>query len=407
MRLWLAVALLITNLTSLQPQSSVTPVLEFSNLAAEYRFGEEITFQVQITRPDQVKEVYLFIKPGTDATLTENVPFNGDSTITYVFDLHQKPLRPFASLTYWFRIVVSDNSQIQSEQNSFTYEDNRFSWQTLEDGNFRVHWINGDLVFGQAILNAAQIGYLYAATILPAQLTAPLNIYVYSNSSDLQSALSLSQATWIAGHASPDLGVILVSVAPGPDQQVELERQVPHELMHILIYQRTGINYSHVPAWFNEGLASLAELTPNPDYESALTQAVQTETLMPFTTLCNAFPNEAYGAFQAYAESTSFVRFIWQKYGATTFQKMIANYKNGLGCEEGVYASTGISLEQLEVRWQQESLHMNAESLAIQNLAPYIGLGLLVIALPLIFGLSIRRRTKRENPPPQEETHAA
>ncbi len=405
MRLWLAVVLLITNFSSFQPQISAAPAIEFSGLAVNYRFGEKITFQVKISPPLQVKEVYLFLKPGSDATLTEKIPMAGDGAISYAFDLNQRPLRPFASITYWFKVVALDDSQPQSEQKTFTYEDNRFTWQTLKDGNFQVHWIKGDLVFGQAIMNAAQIGLLYDASILPAQLTSPLNIYVYDNSSDLQSALSLSQSSWVAGHASPELGTILVSVAPGPDQQIELERQVPHELMHILIYQRTGMDYSHVPAWFNEGLASLAELSPNPDYESTLTQAVQTETLMPFSTLCNAFPNEAYGAFLAYAESTSFVRFIWQKYGATTFQKMIANYKNGLGCEEGVYASLGISLGQLEVRWQLESLHMDSESLAFQNLAPYIGVGLLVILLPLIFGLAILK-SKKKTVVSREETHA-
>jgi hypothetical protein len=405
MRLWLAFILLITNLSSFQPQNSATPAIKFADLSVDYRFGQQVTFQVSISPVSQVKELYLFLKSGTDATLTEKIPIPGDSRVRYVFDLGHKPLRPFASLTYWFTAVALDGSQSVSDQNTFTYEDNRFTWQTLADGKFRVHWFKGDLVFGQAIMNAAQIGMLYATTILPAQVTEPLNIYVYENSSDLQSALSLGQASWIAGHASPELGTILVSVAPGPDQQVELERQIPHELMHILIYQRTGLDYSHIPAWFNEGLASLAELTPNPDYESTLTQAVQTETLMPFASLCNAFPNQAYSAFLAYAESTSFVRFIWQKFGATTFQKMIDNYKNGLGCDEGVYASLGISLEQLEVRWQQESLHMDSESLAFQNLAPYLGAGLLVVLLPLAFGLAIRRKMKKVVPP-QEETHA-
>ncbi len=406
MRLWLAFMLLITNLASFQPQNSATPAIEFSGLAAEYSFGEKITFHFIVSNLEQVKEIYLFLKPAGDATITKNIsPALSFGTMQYVYDLSQQPLRPFTTVTYWFRAVTNDNVQVQSEQKTFTYEDNRFTWQTLEDGNFQVHWIDGDLVFGQAIMNAAQIGLRYAGTILPAKITDPLNIYVYDNSSDLQSALSLGQATWVAGHASPELGTLLVSVAPGPDQQVELERQIPHELMHILIYQRTGINYSDVPAWFNEGLASLAELTPNPDYESALTQAVQTETLMPFSSLCNAFPTEAYGAFLAYAESTSFVRFLWQKYGASSFQKMLDSYKNGLGCEEGVYSSLGISLEQLEVSWQQESLHMDAESMALQTLAPYIGAGLLLVLLPLIFGLLIRRKMKQVAPS-KEETRA-
>lgn len=404
MRLWLAFLLLfISNLTSFQPQTSATSAITFSDLAEEYRFGEQIDFSVKISAPEPIKQLFLFVKPDGDSTYTETIPVPADGAVSYVFDLVQRPLRPFSNITYWYRVETQSTTQSQSEKSSFYYEDNRFKWQSLEGGNFHVHWITGDVVFGQAILNAAETGSVYANSILPAQIPDPVNIYVYNKSSDLQSALSLSQVSWVAGHASPDLGTILVSIAPGPDQQVELERQVPHELMHILVYQHAGIEYQHIPVWLNEGLASIAELAPNPDYESALTQAVQTETLMPFSTLCNAFPNEAYGAFLAYSESTSFVRFILQKYGASSFPKLISGYKNGLDCEEGVYAALGISLGQLEVRWQQESLHMDAQSLAFQNLAPYIAAGLLVVLLPLVFGLALRKKTRVPSLPAEEK----
>ncbi len=52
MRLWLASVLLITNLTFFQPQNSATPAIEFSALAAEYSFGEKITFTVTVSHPE-------------------------------------------------------------------------------------------------------------------------------------------------------------------------------------------------------------------------------------------------------------------------------------------------------------------------------------------------------------------
>ncbi|HVP20387.1 MAG TPA: peptidase MA family metallohydrolase [Anaerolineaceae bacterium] len=398
MRSWLVLMVLLANLGIFQPQPAVQNALSFSNLSSDFRFGKDVTFYAKISPVEKIKDVFLFVQPGSDLTRTEKVSFDSSGEIVYRYDLGSKPLRPFVTINYWFRAVDANGQQAQSNKQSFNYEDNRFTWQKLDEGIFQVRWITGDLSFGQSILNSAQQGLASNASLLNTTVPNPLKIYVYPNSSDLQDALSLSQGSWVAGYTSPDLGVILVSIAPGPDQQVELERQIPHELMHIKIYQLAQNKdvYQNLPAWLNEGLASLAELTPNPDYQSALTQSVKSNSLLSFTTICQAFPSDASGAFLAYAESVSFVSFIHQKYGSPAFQKLISSYKTGLGCSEGVNAALGISLEQLEVRWRQEDLGMDTGALAVENLAPYLISGLLLLTLPLAYVFFLKNKPKKE-----------
>ena len=94
-----------------------------------------------------------------------------------------------------------------------------------------------------------------------------------------------------------------------------MERQIPHEIMHILEYQITGTSYNQIPVWLLEGLASSAELYPNPDYQQVLEKAVDEDSLLPMSVLCQDFPRDLSGALLAYAQSNSFVRFLNQNFG--------------------------------------------------------------------------------------------
>jgi hypothetical protein len=395
MQSWLALVLLLANFGFFQPQAPGNNPVTINGMGIEsYHFGDKISFQAQLTHPELVKEVYLFLEPSGEQPRTEKITPTADGQIKYDYDLTQKPIRSFVTITYWLQAITTGGDTVSSIKQNLNYEDNRFIWQSLDTGNLQIRWINGDRAFGQAILNAAQRALHSDELLLPATLPNPTRIYVYPTATDLQGAM-LDQLSWVAGHAIVDLGTITISVTPGPEQNYDLDRQIPHELMHVLTYQVAGEGYQRLPVWFTEGLASLAETNPNPDYQSALTQAVDTRTLIPMAGLCNAFPQDASGAFLAYAQSASFVRYINQKNGTTGFQKLISNYQNGLGCEEGVNAALGSSLEQFDHRWQQEVLGVDTASLAVQNLAPYLISGLLLIALPLGFGLLMNKKSKK------------
>ena len=58
-------------------------------------------------------------------------------------------------------------------------------------------------------------------------------------------------------------------------------------------------------------------------------------------------------------------------------------YKDGVGCQEGFETAFNIPLSQLEYRWQQEALGVDAEWLALENLSPYFLLFLLLTITPL------------------------
>jgi hypothetical protein len=220
----------------------------------------------------------------------------------------------------------------------------------------------------------------------------PISVYVYPSASDLQSALQLSGMPNVAGYAQPDLGVVMVSIPNGPEKTLELERQIPHELAHLLLYQVGDENYDRLPGWLVEGLASLAELFTNPDYARVLESAKANGALLPIASLCGTFPDNPEGNYLAYAEAASFTRYIHQRYGTTSLQALIQAYSNGLGCQEAVESVLGQSLDILETEWQVNQLEMDLEAKGWQNLVPYLVLLGLILAVPLVIWIQFRAK---------------
>ncbi len=376
----------LLSLLSAASQANAQSRHDFIVADPQISFPQTITFSAQLTNAPAVSEAVLFIQPGSQDTRLVNISASENGRLRVIYDLTDAGLRPFSEVEYWFRVSLISGEILTSPRYTFLYEDTRFAWQRLASGGLEAAWVEGDLAFGQEIINVAAAGLRAAAMVLPYDPPQPLRVYVYPTSQDLQSSLAMTNTPWAAGHASPDLGVVLVSIPPGPDQRAEMERQLPHEMMHILQYQAVGESYTNLPTWLVEGLASAVELYPNQEYQRALERAVRTDSLLPMVNLCAAFPRDLSSAILAYAQSTSFVRFLHQNYGSSSLQALLNAYKDGLGCEEGVRSVYGLSIAQLEGRWQEETLGRNLILAAWYNLRPYI-LVLLVILIPVALTL--------------------
>ncbi len=101
-----------------------------------------------------------------------------------------------------------------------------------------------------------------------------------------------------------------MALPESPERQLLAEQRIPHELMHIFLYNSTPLGYKNIPVWLTEGLASLAELYSNPDYPIVLEEAVKEEGLLPMSALCGGFPRKSSEALLAYAQSQDFTQHL-------------------------------------------------------------------------------------------------
>jgi Peptidase MA superfamily len=376
------------------PQSASSR--EIVNSQVSYTFAGQVVFRANIESESPIEEVLVFMRNvGETNTIVGGATIeNGEATYTH--DLTKQPLRAFSEVEYWYAVKTQDNEIQNSETFTFFYEDNRFNWQVLEDPPFRVHWYEGDIDFAQTVLDAAQAGLKKSMTLLNLKTPEQVDIYVYASGLEMQSTLRLAGLDWVAGHADPDLNVMVVSLPPGPDQRLETERQIPHELAHILMYQTIPEGYVHLPSWFKEGLASINELRPNPDYYIILNNAVEKNSLIPMKELCENFPTDASGIYLAYAQADSFTRYLNHQFGLPGIQGLLNNYSTGLDCERGTELGLGSSLKQLELHWIADISGRTTTAGAVDNLLPWAFILMVVLGAPAL--LSIGYISKRKKP---------
>ncbi len=361
----------------------------------EYEFGKTMTFQAaaRSSGPSLIGAT-VFVRASNEART-----FVGEARLTpgaeisaaYPLNLSLHPLSPFAPVEYWWEIRDSAGGSLTTEPQSFVYEDNRVEWRTLTRDPVTVHWHAGETAFGQAALDVATAALTDANRDIQALLPEQINLYIYADVQAAQAALAQVGRIWADGYADPALALAVVAVAADEVAGLNLQREIPHELTHLLIYQTTGDHYRNVPTWLYEGLAVMNQAQPDPGFPAALAAARDAGTLLSLSSLCGPFPADPAQAQLAYAESESVVRYIRDTHGAPGLTALLGAYADGLGCAAGVDRALGVSLAALEEGWLRDSLLTGPISAPprVVDLTAWVILAAVVLVSPVLFFLLI------------------
>jgi hypothetical protein len=360
---------------------------------ADFSFGQHITFHLQATAPFDISAVNLFfrVQGETDTTVVPiSVEPDRQIRVDYPYSLVRHYVPPFATITYWWALYDGDGVQWPIEERVVYYADNRYNWQSLPDQHqgisWEVYWVQGDVVFGQEALNTARkaIEEIYQELRIP--VPGVIRLFIYPGERDLRSALNLAGYDWAGGQARPELGAILVGIPDTLTARIEMERLIPHELTHLMVYEAAGRVARRVPSWLNEGLATLNERAPDPERQALVEQALERDELLPLGSLCAPFPVDEQAARLAYAESASVVQYLREKYGSQIIRDLLAAYADGASCEAGVERVLGKSLNGLESAWRAYVTRQGQLSVVLDDSAVWLALWFLtaLLTLPLV-----------------------
>jgi hypothetical protein len=379
------------------PSRQVAASIESS---ASYVYGQQVDYRVAINDERHAARATVFVRrPGFEETLVIQATLNGGQLqIAHaVQNLALAPIKPFTQVEYWWQLDFEDGSSLTTDPVPFDYLDNRYQWQSITQIGIRVHWINGDPAFGQAVLDRA----LLSAGALQRNLglAAPSNLqaYVYPDLASLQSSLQLGGASWIGGHAEPDLGVLLLAASPDDEGLLLLERSLPHELTHLVLYQRMQAGYENLPAWLNEGLATLQEGAPDASGRLLLEQAASTGELIPLTSLCAPFPDSGQAAQLAYAQSAAVVQYIRDIYGTGAIAALLDAYQEGTSCSGGVERTLRRSMQTLDAEWRRSAFPGLSPLSQFEAGSPWLLLAMPALVVFLLAVAMARRRRHAES----------
>lgn len=371
-------------------QSSIT----ITAVQVEYLFADHITFFANIQPPSMLQDVLVYyLVEGETSAHTAVLTVTEDGSAHARVEIQSSPIRPFARIDFWFHVIPVQGQAVTSSTYSVEYYDNRLAWQTLQKDMIRVYWVSGNDSFGQAVLEKASTALNTFNQLIPLTITEPIDVYIYPSESDMQDALGIPSKSFSG--SCPDIGVVVVEIPPDKIQETEMQSQISQELARLLLYTYTGKGYQNLPIWLREGIVSNLELNPNPNYMIALELASKNSTLIPLSSLCDAFPQDAAGAFLAYAESDQVTRYIYNTYGSTGLQALLQAYAGGLDCQLGIERALGLSLEQLDLNWRQAILGEESTSLAFENTLPYLVVLIIILIIPIWTMLGILRIRKK------------
>ncbi len=360
--------------------------ITLSGLTATYAFAQSITFSVQADSAAPIQQATLFFQAGGAPPIKQAAAaFTAANQVTLTAKIDLTQIKPpaFSTISYWWEVDDRSGQHIQSAPQSIAYIDNRFNWQDFTSGSIRVHWVQGDSGFGASAASIAQAALPKIQQQLGARPPAPIDIYIYSSTQQLRSAVELAGQTWLGGLAQPEFGVVMIAIPDDETTLINLRRDVPHELTHLLVFVATTPNYRSVPRWLDEGLASLNEAEPNPAQAVALQNAFDANQLIPIESLCGAFPGDAAAAVIAYAESRGLVQQIVNDYGSAGLQALLAAYRDGATCDAGVERGLNDSLASLELKWKATLAPNSGATSIVTSVLPWLLL-IAVIVLPLI-----------------------
>ncbi len=376
----LLLILIILSLAPVLNSARAEGLVEVVDQSVEYSFGDEISFQIEYESDQPIESITLSIHaPGLPTFVgAVSIPADGEGYFVYV--VSERPLPAFASISYDYQFILGSGEIVESPDYEFTYLDNRYNWQELIEEPFKIYWYEGEITLAQEVLDAALQGQTKALEMLMQPPDSqPIVIFIYGSDEELQSSLAVIGQSWVSGYADPARSSVVVALPTAVSQPLEIQRLIPHEISHILLYRFMGAEFSYLPAWLNEGFASQMEIYSLPEYDLVLERAYGDRDLIPFLHLCQAFPTDPELALLAYAQSDALVEYIQREYGLPGLQSLIYAYDQGVSCERGVEMALGITLDTLDKEWQRDTFAQGTLLLYIYLLA-----GLLLV---LILGL--------------------
>lgn len=362
----------------------------------EIHYGASITITASISSPVPLVRASVFLRPKSGENTTVLEADITSEVDRYYLDIslsmEPAPFYPFEVVTTWWQFDFENGASWSSPTDSFRYEDTRFPWHVKLDNNISIHWVEGGAARGEEIYNLTKSSLESIGQSLGLLAPNTLAVYIYPSSGDLQSGLLMGGAPWIEGHTIPELGVVLLAVPNEPESIITLERDVPHELTHLLLYERMQASYSNLPAWLSEGLSTLQERQANPAYRFELEQALEADALLTMESLCANFPISENDALLAYAQSASFTQYLLDVYGMGGILHLLDAYQEGATCTGGVQRIYQRPLSQLENEWR--TLHLQAPTLW-QRMQPILPWGLILLLAIILIMIGITARKSR------------
>lgn len=331
-----------------------------SETRTEIQFPRGMTFATGIDLPDRsstVESVELLYRIASDPTLNlEIVPPDdfqvrgGRVTVETFVDFLSGFVPLGVELLFTWEVVLSNGDVVTTTEESTRWMDDRFDWRERSSDQVRLFTYDTSDDFAEMMLAESQ------ATIDALQATydiepiPTLAIWVYPSYEDFRGTMQGNSREAIAGVTYPGMDTMVVIVADGDDR--EFGRVVPHEISHQVLFAATRNAYGPPPLWFDEGMATHAQIGGTDHYFGMVANANRQGTLFDIQSLEASFPFQPAQATLAYASAWSMIVYIEERWGPEGIARLIDAFGAGLPVDQAVPQALDITVDELNRAWK-------------------------------------------------------
>jgi len=223
------------------------------------------------------------------------------------------------------------------------FEDPRFNWKAITDGNYTVHYY-GDIELAAAVISGTREGSDRLKFFVATFTRSPVDIFLYENSADLTKVLPATYPRLdgidYLGAALVDERVLLVSGGV----TLDVASTTVYELTELIVRETSG---STIPNWLVDGLAAYTSCHGD-EYPAALRYGIFTKRIMPL----GYKPDSADGRLIQVGQSLSVVEFLISNYGEDRMARLLEAIKARGDIDLALEQAYGLSQSDLDHKWR-------------------------------------------------------
>ena len=251
-----------------------------------------------------------------------------------------------ADFEWHWEFVYASGETFETEPQIWRYEDPRFEWQSLKEGDLEIAWYH-DRGVAETMMREGLQALEEISPFLGLDELIPIKVYVWANTEDARQVERIQSERFEESVITGGTRVLadLVHIYQ-PSRWV-----VRHELTHVLTKLAGEGPYGDLPAWLDEGMATIAEGDWLDRRGGALQFAINNDQVLSLRSMES--PSNRPGFVDIfYGQSAAIVLYLLQEYGTDKMNELFSTFKEGSSVEDALQRVYGLDRETLDNDWR-------------------------------------------------------
>ncbi len=336
-------------LTSVAAQSADVPTVQ--GMRFENNWPDSVTVTALVDNAAEVESatfIYTVLPEGAATREPAEIQVGDVTRITAEFPTRTAMIWIPAGADFEWRweFHYESGEVYETDSQIWRYEDPRFEWESLREGELEVAYYH-DRGVAEEMLQAGLEALEEISPFLGLEELIPMKIYLWANSEDARQVERIRSERFEEVVITEGTRVLadLVHVY-SPSRWV-----VRHELTHVLTKLAGEGPYGDLPAWLDEGMATIAEGDWLERRGAALQYAINNDLVLSLRSMES--PSNRPGFVDIfYGQSAAIVLYLIAEYGQDKMNDLFLAFKEGQSVDDALLSIYELDRDGLDNAWR-------------------------------------------------------